>query len=282
MPEAAVLVTGASTGIGEACALHLDRLGHRVFAGVRRASDGERLRAAASTRLSPIALDVTDAAQIDAAAAGIGRAVGERGLQGLVNNAGIAIGGPVESLALDEWRQQLEVNVIGQVAVTRAFLPLIRAGRGRIVFIGSSAGRVSVPLMAPYSASKHALEAIAESLRHELRPQGIAVSLVEPGAVKTPIWDKGRALADRIEGELSADVRVRYARFIAALRQGMESQERVGIDPLVVARTVERELFGRRPRPRTLVGSDAKLQGVITRLLPDRLRDLLIRSYIGV
>jgi len=281
MPAVAVLVTGASTGIGEACALRLDRVGHRVFAGVRRAADAERLRASASQRLVPVELDVTDAAAIDACRGRIAAAVGDAGLHGVVNNAGVAIGGPVEFLDLEAWRRQLEVNVVGQVAVTKALLPLVRTARGRIVFIGSSSGRVSIPLMAPYGASKHALEAIAESLRHELRPDGVRVSLIEPGAVKTAIWDKGRALADEMERALPAEARTRYARFIAAVRKGIDYQERVGIDPAVVARAVEHALFARRPRARVLVGTDAKLQGILARLFPDPLRDQLVRRFVG-
>ena len=184
---AAILVTGASTGIGEACALHLDRAGHRVFAGVRRPADGERLTKRASPRLLPVMLDVCDDSQIAEAAELIGGEVGTAGLWGLVNNAGIAIGGPVEFLALDQWRTQLEVNVIGQVAVTRAMLPLVRAATGRVVFIGSISGRLATPMMGPYCASKHAIEAIGSSLAEELRPFGMRVSVIEPGAIATPM-----------------------------------------------------------------------------------------------
>jgi len=181
------LVSGASTGIGEACALHLDRLGWRVFAGVRRQADGERLQAQSSARLTPVSLDITDEAEVAAAAKAVAEALDGGGLSGLVNNAGIGLGGPVEYLPLDHWRRQLEVNVLGQLAVTQALMPLIRNATGRIVFIGSISGRVATPMLAPYSASKHALEAICESMRHELRPFGIRTVLVEPGAIKTPI-----------------------------------------------------------------------------------------------
>ena len=282
MPSTSILVTGASTGIGEACALHLDGLGHRVFAGVRKQADGERLRARASSRLTPLLLDVTDAASVAAASAGIADTVGPDGLQGLVNNAGIAVGGPLEYLPLEDWRLQFEVNVIGQIAVTRALLGQIRAGRGRIVFIGSSSGRISVPLMGPYGASKHALEAIAESLRHELRPWSIPVVLVEPGAIKTAIWDKGRATVDEMETRLPLEARERYRSFIDAVREGIDAQEKAGIPALAVARVVERSLFGPRPRARWLVGVDAKVQGLIARLLPDGVRDAVVRRFVGL
>jgi NAD(P)-dependent dehydrogenase (short-subunit alcohol dehydrogenase family) len=212
-----VLVTGASTGIGEACALRLDRLGHRVYAGVRSEQHAHGLRQRGSDRILPVFLDVTDQAQIDGAAKQIADGGGR--LDGVVNNAGIARGGPLEYLPLEIWREQLDVNVLGQVAVTKAVLPFIRVARGRIVFIGSIGGRVATMLMGPYGASKFAIEAIGESLRSELYPWGIGVSVVEPGAIKTPIWDKGRQQVDRLERVLPEEARTRYARHIAAIRK---------------------------------------------------------------
>src|SRR5574341_29762 len=178
-----IVITGASTGIGEACALYLDELGYRVFAGVRRPSDGETLKAKASARLTPVVMDVTDVASIDRAVETVKQAVGSVGLAGLVNNAGIGVGGPLEVVPLADLRKQFEVNVIGQVAVTQAFLPLLRQGRGRIVNMGSIAGRVVMPFMGPYSASKFALEALTDAMRLEFQPWGIQVSIVEPGAI---------------------------------------------------------------------------------------------------
>jgi NAD(P)-dependent dehydrogenase (short-subunit alcohol dehydrogenase family) len=183
-----VVVTGTSTGIGRATALHLDRLGYRVFAGVRRAEDAVRLRSEGSERLAPVLLDVTDIGSIEAAAKTVSAEVGERGLAGLVNNAGIVTGGPLEFVPLDELRRQLEVNTVGPVAVIQHFLPLVRRGRGRVVFVSSIGGRFSQPIVGPYCASKFALEALADALRMEVAPSGIHVSLVEPGAVKTMIF----------------------------------------------------------------------------------------------
>jgi NAD(P)-dependent dehydrogenase (short-subunit alcohol dehydrogenase family) len=194
----AVLVTGASTGIGQACASRLVREGCRVFAGVRRAEDGERLSAAEPERLQWLLLDVTDAAQIAAAAEAVSRQVGEHGLAGLVNNAGIAIGGPLEFVTPDALRRQFEVNVIGLHAVTAAFLPLLRRGNGRIVHMGSISGRIASPFIGPYTASKHAVEGLTDSLRLELAPEGIHVSVIEPGQVRTPIWDKAVATSGKI------------------------------------------------------------------------------------
>ncbi|MHB8670931.1 MAG: SDR family oxidoreductase [Acidimicrobiales bacterium] len=273
------LVTGASTGIGEACALHLDRLGHRVYAGVRKEEHAQRLRDRGSDRIVPVFLDVTDQAQVDAVAKQIGG--GAAGLDGLVNNAGIAKGGPLEYLPLEEWREQLDVNVLGQVAVTKAMLPLIRTASGRIVFIGSIGGKVATMMLGPYCASKFALEAIGESLRHELRPWGISVSVVEPGAIKTAIWDKGRQDADRLERDLPAEARTRYADHIAAIRKGIDMQDRQGVGPEKVAKAVEHALFSRRPRTRYLVGTDAKIQSALVRWLPDRPREAIVRKIAG-
>ena len=273
-----VLVTGASTGIGEACALRLDRLGHRVYAGVRSEEHARGLRRRGSDRIVPVFLDVTDQAQIDAAAKQIG---GGGRLDGVVNNAGIGRGGPLEYLPLEIWREQLEVNVLGQVAVTKAVLPFIRAAHGRIVFIGSIGGRVATMLMGPYGASKFAIEAIGESLRSELHPWGIGVSVVEPGAIKTPIWDKAREQADRLERALPAEARTRYARHIAAIRKAIEMQDRQGVSPDKVAATVERALFSPRPKTRYLVGTDARVQALLVRWLPDRPREAIIRRFAG-
>jgi NAD(P)-dependent dehydrogenase (short-subunit alcohol dehydrogenase family) len=262
------VVTGSSTGIGEACALRLAGAGHRVVAGVRREADGERLAARAPS-IVPALLDVTDGAQIEALVRRLGE-LGAPPLDGLVNNAGIARGGPLEFLPLDEWRTQFEVNVLGQIAVTRALIPLLRPTRGRVVFIGSISGRISTPFLGPYGASKHAIEAVAESLREELRPWEVAVSVVEPGAVTTPIWTKGRAFADQLEGRLPAEAHALYDDAIAHLRRTIDTQERVGVPPDRVAAVVERALTTARPRYRYLVGRDAKGAGILDRLLPDR------------
>jgi len=226
----------------------------------------------------PVFLDVTDQAQIDAAAKQIG---GGGRLDGVVNNAGIGRGGPLEYLPLEVWREQLEVNVLGQVAVTKAVLPFIRAAGGRIVFIGSIGGRVATMLMGPYNASKFAIEAIGESLRSELHPWGIGVSVVEPGAIKTPIWDKARQQADRLERALPEEARTRYARHIVAIRKAIEMQDRQGVSPDKVAAAVERALFSPRPKTRYLVGTDARVQALLVRWLPDRPREAIIRRFAG-
>lgn len=276
------MVTGASTGIGEACALHFARLGWQVFAGVRRDQDGDRLKASADGSVQPVEMDVTDLASVERGAKAIGTALDGAGLTAVVNNAGIAVGGPVEYLPLEDWRRQLEVNVIGQVAVTQAVLPLLRrsGARGRIVFMGSIGGRMASPLIAPYSASKHAIEAIGEAMRHELASTGIRVVVIEPGAVRTPIWDKGQSAADDIEASLPAEAVERYGSAVADLRKAMDFQARTGVDPEVVARVVEKAVTSARPRPRYLVGRDAKMMATLVRLLPDSALDATMKRVM--
>jgi NAD(P)-dependent dehydrogenase (short-subunit alcohol dehydrogenase family) len=191
-----VLITGASTGIGRAAALRLEATGWQVFAGVRRQEDAEALRAVAGNRLTPLTLDVTDGAQIAAAAEQVS-AESEGGLDGLVNNAGVAVPSPLETIPIEDFRRQVEVNLTAQVAVTQALLPQVRAARGRIVFISSIGGRIAFPLTGAYHAAKFGIEAIGDVFRQELRPWEISVSIVEPGSIDTPIWDRGERTATR-------------------------------------------------------------------------------------
>lgn len=274
------LVTGASTGIGEACALHLDSLGHRVYAGVRKQADGDRLRAATSDRLRPVILDVTDEQQVSAASALIDQEAGS--LDGVVNNAGIAVGGALEHLAIEEWRRQLEVNVIGQVSVTKSMLPLIRRATGRIVFMGSMSGKLGTAMLGPYAASKFAIEAVGETLRTDLHPWGIKVSVIEPGGVKTPIWDKAEAdVAATLEG-MEPEAIEAYSTHIAAVRKAITLQSTNGVTPHKVAQAVEHALLARRPKLRYPVGLDARGGAVMVRLLPDRPREAILRKALGL
>lgn len=281
-----VVVTGASTGIGEACALRLDRRGFRVFAGVRRQADGDALRRQASKQLTPILIDVTDADSIASAVEAVASTLGEEvGLAGLVNNAGIGIAGPLEFLPIAELRKQFEVNVIGLVAVTQAFLPLLRQGQGRIINMGSIAGKSAAPFMGPYAASKFALEGLTDSLRMELLPWDIAVSLIEPGIVATPIWQKSLATADKVATMLPARAHELYEPALAGMGNMVSNLRKTapnnGVPAEVVAKAVEHALTARRPKTRYLVGSAALLQMVLG-MLPDRMRDRLItRRLLG-
>lgn len=278
----AVVITGASTGIGRACALHLDARGWRVFAGVRRAEDGDALRAEASARLTPVTLDVTDEESLAAAARAVEAAVGDAGLAGLVNNAGVAVAAPLEFLPLDELRRQLEINVVGAVAATQAFLPLLRRGRGRgrIVNMGSISGRIASPFFGPYSASKFALEALSDSLRGELRPWGIEVAIVEPGTIATPIWEKSLAAADRLIARLPPAAHEYYGKVIPAVRAYAKQSGETGAPPEWVARAVAHALTARRPKTRYLVGKGVRVAVPLIAALPDRLRDTLLARQL--
>lgn len=269
-----VLVTGASTGIGAAAARKLAARGFDVRAGVRSDADAER---AAAAGLTPLTIDVTDHDTIAAAAERLRAETGSRGLAGLVNNAGIAVSGPVEMVPIDEWRRQLEVNLIGQVAAIQALLPLLRAGGGRIVNVSSVGGRIALPLIGPYAASKFALEAVSDSLRRELRGQGVEVVVVEPGGVKTPIWEKGVATAERLEQSMPPEASRLYGPLIAAMRREVERISTVtGMDPDVVADAIVAALTARRPRTRYLLGREARLRWAAAKRLPDRAFDALV------
>jgi len=271
-----VVITGASTGIGAACALHLDKLGLRVFAGVRRQTDAEALKSKASSRLVAIALDVADSLSVSTAASAVAGAVGDAGLDGLVNNAGVVVTGPVEFLPLPELRRQLEINVVGQVAVTQAFLPLIRAARGRIVNMGSIAGRLATPFSSAYGASKFALEALTDALRLELAPWGISVSIIEPGAVATPIWEKGKKNGAAMLAAAPPEALVLYAEALEAFKRNSEHAAKNAADPMDVARAVEHALTAAKPKTRYVVGRQARIGAAMALLVPDRMRDTMV------
>ena len=280
--KGAVVVTGASTGIGRACALRLDRLGFQVFAGVRKEADGKALKKKARGSLMTVRLDVTDDAAITAAAELVGNAVGEEGLLGLVNNAGIVKPGPLEFLPLGDLRAQLDVNVIGQIAVTQAFLPLLRKGSGRIVNIGSIGGRMATPFQGAYNASKFAMEALTDSLRLELKPWGIHVSIVEPGNIDTPIWQKGLGQADVLLEKMPAHGRELYDPAVDAARQAAEKSAKAAIPPSAVAKAVVHALTAEKPKTRYVVGTDARIQAVVARLVPDGMKDWLVSREMGL
>jgi NAD(P)-dependent dehydrogenase (short-subunit alcohol dehydrogenase family) len=271
-----VVVTGASTGIGNACALHLDRLGFRVFAGVRREEDAERLRGSASERLTPVTIDVTDVESIRAAADGVATALAAEPLAGLVNNAGIAVSGPVEYLPIAEIRKQLEVNFVGQVAVTQAFLPLLRRSRGRIVNIGSVGGEVALPFLSPYAASKHAIEGFSDSLRREVEPLGVKVAVVRPGAVQSSIWERGNAAADELLSNIPPEALEVYGDAVRGVRAAADQRAQEAIPAQAVADVVEHALTSEKPKTRYVVGRTGKVMVALERWLPDRVFDRVI------
>jgi NAD(P)-dependent dehydrogenase (short-subunit alcohol dehydrogenase family) len=264
-----VLLSGASSGIGRATAERMGRAGWRVLAGARREEDLAALAGLPGTQ--PLRLDVTS----DGDVAAVAGAIGER-LDALVNNAGIAVTGPVEGLPLSAWRDQLEVNLLGQVRLTQAVIPALVAARGRVVNMSSIGGRMALPLFGPYAASKYALEAMGDALRRELRPHGVQVVAIEPGAIATPIWAKGIAEAERHLAELGEAPRRRYEGLIAAVRRQAERAAVEGLHPDEVAAVVETALTARRPRTRYVVGREARVQAVLARVLPDRAMDALV------
>jgi NAD(P)-dependent dehydrogenase (short-subunit alcohol dehydrogenase family) len=277
-----VLITGASTGIGAACAIGCAARGMTVFAGVRTSAAGDALQAKAGAAIVPVQLDVTDGDSIKKAAEFVSRQVREAGLFGLVNNAGIAIGSPLELIPLKQLRRQLEVNVVGQIAVTQAVLPFLRRARGRIVNMGSIAGRGAIPMMGPYSASKHALEALTDALRLELYPWGIEVSIIEPGAIDTPIWDKSMQVSMEIESELPIEGRKLYNDTAGRIRDrvGLAARRAIPSDAVVAA--VLHALTAKRPKTRYLVGRDAKVRAILLRWLPDRLHDWVLKKILNL
>ncbi|HEX4056402.1 MAG TPA: SDR family NAD(P)-dependent oxidoreductase [Tepidisphaeraceae bacterium] len=278
-PPRHVLVTGSSTGIGRTCAVHLAQSGFLVIAGVRRPSDGQQLESAAPN-LRSMQLDIADGTSVAAAAAQIAEITGETGLAGLVNNAGIGVHGPVEFVSIDDWRRQFEVNLFGHIAVTQNLLPMLRHGAGRIVFIGSIAGRVTTPILGPYSASKHAIAAVAAALRMELRDQGIHVCLIEPGAIQSEIWRKGDEFAATISSDSPA--RQLYGRQIDAITRISRDSAANAIPADRVARLVHQCLTSSHPPVRKTVGRDAMFAAILKRILPERLFDGLLRRILGI
>lgn len=277
-----VVITGASTGIGAACAVELHNRGFRVFAGVRRAVDGLRLQEQTSRLLAPLMIDVTDEASIAEAAKTVASSLDGGPLVGLVNNAGILVGGPLEMLSLADFRRQLDVNVVGQLAVIQAMLPLLRDCGGRIVNISSFSGRIAVPYSGAYAASKHALEAMSDALRIELRRWKIPVSVIEPGSVKTPIWDKAMDNADRVLESMTPRAMALYGEDMQAMR---EASRRLAAQAMPVERVVAavvHALTSRSPKARYPVGLQTRVAFLLQPWLPVRLRDWLLRKALGL
>ena len=274
-PPKNVLITGASSGIGRACALRMDRAGWQVFATVRKESDARQLQNDASERVRTILLDVTDADQVEETARAVGETVGSNGLHGLVNNAGIAGGGLLEYLDPADLRHILETNTIAPINVTQSLIPQLRMAQGCVVMISSMAGFSATPLLSPYSASKFALEALTDGLRLELRPWDIDVVSVQPGAINTEIWGKAHSFAERaLRGYPPAAFKL-YGPLLTRMIGSLEKPR--GVDPDQVAKTVQTILTSARPKARYLVGRDAVIRRWIERL-PTSLRDRILLS----
>ena len=276
-----VLVTGTSTGIGAATAAHLVDDGFHVFAGVRKMADAEALRTHAPERVTPIVVDVTDESAISAAAKSVSAAVGTHGLAGLVNNAGIGVPAPIEFQPLADFREQLEVNLFGPVAMIQAFMPLIRRGGGRIVNVGSIGGMLVLPINGAYSASKFGMRAISDALRLELRQWNIHVSLIEVAPVKTAIFGKSFAALDGLESTIGKEGFALYEQQIAAIRKAVEGAAASADPPLVIAKAVQHALTSDKPKTRYLAGHGGK-QTAVAAALPDRARDRALVHELGL
>lgn len=269
-----VLVTGASTGIGFSTAVYLSERGFKVYAGVRKPEHEQSLLAASKGAITPILLDVTDTNQILAAIEKIKNA--GAGLWGLVNNAGIVVAGPLEYLSVEELKEQFEVNVFGLHNMTIHALPLLRESRGRVVHVGSVSGHFAFPFVGPYCASKFAVTALGDSLRRELRPHGIKVSLIEPGRVITPIWEKSAATNNARRARLPKAAEAHYGESMTKLEVFTQKAAHSGVASEVVAKKIHHALSSRCPRAHYLVGADARIEVFLQRFIPARWADWLV------
>jgi NAD(P)-dependent dehydrogenase (short-subunit alcohol dehydrogenase family) len=271
-----VLVTGAARGIGRSITEHLASRGWDVVAGVRTEADAAAITAANPRQISAVMLDVTNDAHLAALADSL-----PARLDGIVNNAGIVVAGAMESVNTDDWRKQLEINVIGQLAVTRVALPRLRDSRGRVVFISSVNGRLSMPMIGAYAASKFALEAAADAMRMELRPWHIPVVIVEPAQTDTDMWRTADTAVAETEAAMTREHRTLYARHIAGFKKSIPLSRRMAVDPAKVSRIVEVALTARRPRARYVVGVGPKAQVALMTNLPPGVRDRILRKVAG-
>jgi NAD(P)-dependent dehydrogenase (short-subunit alcohol dehydrogenase family) len=277
----AVVVTGCSTGIGRTCALELVRRGYHVFGSVRSDADAEALQKEAGEGLTPIRMDVTDADAVLRGAAEVRDALGEKGrLVGIVNNAGIAVYGPLELLPLETFRRQLEINVLGYLAVTKAFIPLLRRDAGRVVMIGSSSAYLTPPFLGPYAASKCALESLSDALRRELAPWGIEVVVMQPGAVITPLWDKSIDSGDTWFDGLPESERSLYEHGYGAMRKTFRDKSGRGIPVEKLAKRVAEVLEMKSPRTRYRMGTDT-FGYLLMSMLPDKMVDAMMAMGLG-
>jgi NAD(P)-dependent dehydrogenase (short-subunit alcohol dehydrogenase family) len=278
----AVVITGTSTGIGRACAVGLADMGFHVFAGVRKETDGDALRRLTTGTLTPVLIDVTDAAVVKEAAEKVAGSVKANGIVGLVNNAGIGVTSPMEVIPSGVLRKQYDINVFGQVTVIQSFLPLLRLAAGRIVNMGSIGDRLTMPFGAPLTSCKWAFASITEALRLELRPWGIHVILIEPATIHTEAVDKMDADAEQTLSQLTEIERERYAAAYRSMTRRTLARERTGSSPDVVAIGVIRALTTRKPKTRYLIGKHARVLAFIARWAPDPLFDQVRLRLFGL
>jgi len=277
-----ILITGTSTGIGRATALHLDQLGYQVIGTVRKESDAQDIQESASSKLRVLLLDVASPSDLFQFQESLEQELGNGGLWALINNAAIGFSSPLEFVALDQFRQLFEVNLFGLLAVTQICLPYIRQEQGRVINISSTASIVIAPFHGPYSAAKIGLNALSNALRLELRPFGIQVSVMVCGSVQTPIWDKGGALARHLWEEQPPEATQLYGAQYAQLGSFFEQMGHKGLPPKKVAETIDHALSSKQPKQTYYIGRDAQQFRLLNKLVPERLRDWLILRIIGL
>lgn len=276
--QKSILITGASTGIGLACAKACAAWGYKVYAGVRKNKDAKNLEAL-SPNIESLILDVTQSEHINKAYNHINSQNGELDL--LLNNAGVAMAGPCEFLPIEDFRWQLEVNVVGQLAITQKMLPLLRKSKdARIVFTSSISGFFAKPLIGAYVASKFALEGMADSLRMELAPWNIKVALLQPGSIKTPIWEKSLKESEELEKKMGPLAMKYYGDLIEVIKKSAKLNADEGVDVSEVVKAFEQAITSKKPKTRYLVGSDAKAQSRVKKILPDKLSDKIIAKAL--
>lgn len=277
-----VVVTGASTGIGYDAARYLIARGCHVFGSVRKVADGQRAQAELGEQFTPLLFDVTDERAVETAVSQVSQRIGSSGLAGLVNNAGIAVAGPLMHISLDEFKHQFNVNLFGLLDVTQKFLPLLGAVAnpghppGRIVNISSVSGKIVYPFLGPYAASKHALEALSDALRRELLIYGIDVIVIEPGSVQTPIWDKAQEL-DTTKYEQTD-----YKNLLDGMKKVFVSQGKTGIPVETVSETIYYALTAERPKTRYVLARKLLSGWLLPRYLPDRRLDRIFAKRLGI
>ncbi|MDP8244602.1 MAG: SDR family oxidoreductase [Candidatus Hinthialibacter antarcticus] len=280
-PPKSVLISGASTGIGRAVALYLDKKGWRVFAGYRKDADAESLKNEASEHLTPVRLDVANSDSIAETVGSVNEIISEYGLDALINNAGVAVGGPVEFVTRDQWRQQFEINFFGAIELTQCCLPMLRKTKGRIVNVSSIAGRSSMPFTAPYCSSKYAMEALSDSLRLELRQWGIQTVLIEPGAIETPIWGKATEQTQQMETDSASPAMQLYGKALTQFNQVLNNAAKRAAPVDLVVQAVRKALEDEPPRDRYVVGQDARMR-LLLKLFPTRFQDWVLAKNIGL
>jgi NAD(P)-dependent dehydrogenase (short-subunit alcohol dehydrogenase family) len=272
-----IIVTGASTGIGAATAKELARRGFHVLAGVRREADAEALNAAGLAGLEPHILDITVESDVAAIAARVAGDPAHRPLRALINNAGIAVNAPVESLPLPQWRRQFEVNLFGHIAMTQALLPALLLSSGTVVNVSSVGGKVVLPTYGAYAGSKFALEAVSDALRREVSDLGIKVVVIEPGAVKTEMAERGIATADGLLSQMTAPQLARYGDLAAAVTAQARSFGKDGVSAEHAANVIAKAATASRPRTRYTIGRDAAILLRVSRMVSDRVLDRIVR-----